>query len=508
MSIVRQRIGQQAAQVIVQEAVRRAKAKRPWPLNEFGWLNQNESHGDGHVYRPNPASSRVMRPGPDGWGQAGFHESVARLRAAVGGRGSGKTGLGIQEALRLVRERPGWPGGIVSPNVPHWNRSTWPEIERWLPWERIIRHHKTEKWIEFDNGSKVYYGGIDDPDSWRGPNLNWLWFDEAARKRTDRDWLILLATVRVGPDPRAFVTTTPRGMRHWVKNFFADKTLPPEVVAWLEESGLGDKSLVEWFWLDLKENLDNLDPLFYATLLTSYTGAFKDQEVGGLFVEEGGTLAQRSWFPVLPTLPDGAHKAPCVRFWDLAATEKKLAGDSPDYLAGGKVVLHDNVYYIVHMFRDRLGADVDGALKEVTVADGRGTKVGIEQEPGASGKLLVAYYEKLLQGFLVEALRSTGDKVTRAMAWLGQAKAGNVKLIRGPWNEAFLDEVENFPVGDHDDQIDTISGAVALLGTAGPALDTVVEAKREDYVERRDPRRPRARKPRREVSRVRGRTRR
>lgn len=460
-------LDRQAAQVVVREAIDRIEGRRPWDLNEFGWLNQNTLYGDGHVYKPNSAAPIDMLPLPDDWGQAGFHNSVARLRAAVGGRGSGKTATGIQEALRLVQERPGWPGGIVSPNVPHWNRSTWPEIERWTPWDRVVQHHQTQKWIEFDNGTKVYYGGIDDPDSWRGPNLNWLWFDEAARKRTDRDWLILLATVRVGPDPRAFVTTTPRGMRHWVKSFFADKKLPAEARAWLESAGLmEDGQLIEWFWLDLQENLDNLDPLFYATLLTAYTGAFKDQEVGGLFVEEGGTLGNRDWFAIVPSAPADAKR---VRFWDLAATEKKAMAEDPDYTVGAKVAFHEGLYFIEHITRGQIDAHgIENEMTTITYADGIGVKVGVEQEPAAAGKILVAHYQDLLRGFVCEGLRSTGDKVTRAMAWLGQAKAGNVKLVAGHWNEEFLIEVDNFPVGNHDDQIDAVSGAVALLGGIGP----------------------------------------
>lgn len=53
--------------------------------------------------------------------------------------------------------------------------------------------------------------------------------------------------------------------------------------------------------------------------------------------------------------------------------------------------------------------------------------------------------------------------MTRAMPWLGQAQAGNVKLLEGSWNESFLDEVEEFPVGSHDDQVDAVSVAFQML---------------------------------------------
>lgn len=469
-------LDQQAAQVIVREAIDRLEARRPWDLNEFGWLNR----ADGHIYNPHTGEPKVFSFGiPDGWGQAPFHETLAPLKLLAGGRGSGKTAGGVQESLRMVRERPGWPGAMVSPNVPHWNRSTWPEVQRWTPWERVVQHHKTENWILFDNGSQVWYGGIEDPDAWRGPNLNWLWFDEGARKKNDRALLILMATVRVGPDPRVFVTTTPRGLRHWVADFFVKKGLPEEVKDLLREMGF-EGELIEWFFADLEDNLPNLDPLFLAKLLARYTGDFKRQEVGGEFVEGGGTLAQRDWFPIVDSAPEKAKK---VRFWDLAATEKKAIGDDPDFTVGGRVSLSDRIYYIEHIARDRYGAkELEDTLRRIAAADSAGVKVGFEQEPGASGKLLVEHYRELLRGFRVEGLRSTGDKVTRAMAWLGQAEAGNVKLVRGGWNEDFLAEVEDFPVGSHDDQVDAISGAVALLGGVGPAPACVeIEVAPETY---------------------------
>ncbi|HKB39794.1 MAG TPA: hypothetical protein VKD72_25380 [Gemmataceae bacterium] len=39
-----------------------------------------------------------------------------------------------------------------------------------------------------------------------------------------------------------------------------------------------------------------------------------------------------------------------------------------------------------------------------------------------------------------------------------------VKLLRGAWNKDFLDEVEAFPFGPHDDVVDAASLALAKLG--------------------------------------------
>ena len=45
---------------------------------------------------------------------------------------------------------------------------------------------------------------------------------------------------------------------------------------------------------------------------------------------------------------------------------------------------------------------------------------------------------------------------------------GTVKLVRGSWNEAFLDELILFPDGEHDDQVDAVAGAYQVLSKHPP----------------------------------------
>jgi len=43
------------------------------------------------------------------------------------------------------------------------------------------------------------------------------------------------------------------------------------------------------------------------------------------------------------------------------------------------------------------------------------------------------------------------------------AEAQNVHPVRGAWNKDFLDEIEVFPLGKHDDQVDAAVGAFDKL---------------------------------------------
>lgn len=171
-----------------------------------------------------------------------------------------------------------------------------------------------------------------------------------------------------------------------------------------------------------------------------------------------GSVAKREWFPVVDSLPLGTSRK--VRAWDLAAT----ASGKADFLSGTKMERIGNQFFITDIARSRMGpADVTPRIQSISNQDGISVQLGIEQEPGASGKIVISHIAGILAGHRIEALAPSGDKVFRAMPLLDQAKAGNVFLLRGSWNTTFLDEIESFPVGKHDDQVDTAAYAFNML---------------------------------------------
>src|SRR5262249_33494224 len=92
----------------------------------------------------------------------------------------------------------------------------------------------------------------------------------------------------------------------------------------------------------------------------------------------------------------------------------------------------------------------------------------VEQEPGSSGKDSARAAVRLLAGYSIRADKVTGCKEVRADPFAAQAEAGNVRLVLGPWNGAYLDELTSFPNGAHDDAVDASSGAFSKLALARP----------------------------------------
>src|SRR5262249_29547370 len=89
--------------------------------------------------------------------------------------------------------------------------------------------------------------------------------------------------------------------------------------------------------------------------------------------------------------------------------------------------------------------------------------VWTEQEPGSGGLESAQATVRLLVGHPVRYERATGDKATRADPFAAEVEGGNVRLVRGGWNRAYVEELALFPMGKFDDQVDSSSGAFSKL---------------------------------------------
>ena len=65
---------------------------------------------------------------------------------------------------------------------------------------------------------------------------------------------------------------------------------------------------------------------------------------------------------------------------------------------------------------------------------------------------------RALSGFTAALAAESGDKATRFGPFSAQYRAGNVKILRGLWNEDLFSVLEGFPDLAHDDEVDACSG--------------------------------------------------
>jgi predicted phage terminase large subunit-like protein len=180
---------------------------------------------------------------------------------------------------------------------------------------------------------------------------------------------------------------------------------------------------------------------------------------------EGGFF-RRSWLPIVDAKP---HKADRVRAWDKAATD-----GGGDWTAGVLMArTPEGLYYVEDVVRGRWGpGERDRIIRQTAELDGKGVPIVGEREGGSGGKDSALAFVRLLAGFSVHTEPATGSKEIRADALASQAEVGNVRLLRGPWNAAYIEELASFPSGAHDDQVDASSLAFNTLAD-GPAVLTV-----------------------------------
>lgn len=153
------------------------------------------------------------------------------------------------------------------------------------------------------------------------------------------------------------------------------------------------------------------------------------------------------------------------RYWDRAATEGK-----GDWTVGGRMAISpEGKIYIEDIVRGRWEDDeVLRNMRQSAEIDRQHFPDIItyfEREPGASGKSTAQHTVVYMSGYAVEWDEPDGNKVARARPFAAQVNAGNVYLVRAPWNRDYLNELSSFRPnsGSKDDQVDFSSGAYKKL---------------------------------------------
>jgi hypothetical protein len=150
-----------------------------------------------------------------------------RYALLKGGEGAGKSVAGIIKDLERLRR--GMSGILVSPDLPHFKKSLWPEFQRWCLPDLVIptqRYMLSLTWspqssfiLNFITGAKLICGGIEKPGSWEGPNVNFWHMDEG--RHADAEALkVLDGRCRIPGQaaPQGWITTTPK--KNWLWEYF------------------------------------------------------------------------------------------------------------------------------------------------------------------------------------------------------------------------------------------------------------------------------------------------
>jgi len=176
-------------------------------------------------------------------------------------------------------------------------------------------------------------------------------------------------------------------------------------------------------------------------------------------VPVGGSLIKKLWLRYYDHAPMDAPNRRIIQSWDTAAKD----GAQNDWSVCTTWLIVDEDYYLVDLVRDRFEYPLlrDTALElarryepdEILIEDAS-TGIALAQELNAKGD------------FFVTPVKIDRDKTGRLYVQQAKFSAGRVKF---PKNAPFLRDLERelltFPQSRHDDQVDSISQALAYEGT-------------------------------------------
>lgn len=448
-----------------------------------------------------------------------------RLEVLYGGAaGGGKSDALLMAALQFATI-PGYaaiifrksytdlklPGALIDRSM------SWLTAYPQLRWDR-----ETHTW-HFPSGASLSFGYLEsanDQYRYQSAEFQFIGFDEVTQF-TEAQYRFMFSRLRrpgnlASSNPlsniplRMRAATNPIGAgKEWVKRrFIGDGQSPIARNGGSIEPGRSFIPATVWDnrHLDRDEYIAALNRMHPVVRMQMLNGDWDAWEGGRFFSREwwgwwgkGGLqklhTQQQGIISPIPT-PATRASSPAfpgitslVRYWDLAASERKDADFTAGVLmgradgtvghattaSGEEMALPKGAYVIADVIRGRWSSQkVEQMVRATAARDGKAVQIYIEQDPAQAGKSQINYYRRhVLDGYTFRGHRFPGDKLVRAGPLASQAEGGNVYLLQGAaWVDEFLDEFDAFPDGEHDDQVDATSGAFDVLSSG--AQDNVV----------------------------------
>ncbi len=450
-------------------------------------------------------SRKTIEIRPQAGPQEEFLATSADIGIFGGAAGCGKTWVLLLEPLRHIHNKNF--GAVIfrrtSPQIRN-EGGLWDESGKLYQPLGAAPKESMLEW-DFPLGSRVKFAHLQyekDKYDWQGSQIPLIGFDELTHfSRTQFFYLLSRNRSMCGVRPYVRATCNPDA-DSWVAEFIGwwidqDTGYPiPErsgkvrwfivlsgVIIWADSkeqliADYGDAALAD----DHEEQVSPKSVTFVAGKITDNPALMKadpgylanlralpnvEQQrlLGGNWKirPAAGLYFNRAWCEIVDAVPTAVKR---VRYWDLASTEKTDEND-PDWTVGVKMSQDAaGVYYVEHVARMRVGPlKVYQAIRNTASQDTPAVRIGLPQDPGQAGKSQAAAFVRNLAGYTVTTKIESGDKVVRFGPFSSQAQAGNVKILRGAWNEDYFTSLEAFPpeVVGHDDDADASSGAMEMI---------------------------------------------
>ena len=181
---------------------------------------------------------------------------------------------------------------------------------------------------------------------------------------------------------------------------------------------------------------------------------------------QGSTMVSEDMFEIVDMPP--VNPVSKNRGWDLAASIPNESNNFKCDWTAGALLSKDayGTFFVedVTRFQKQIDGVLDG-IKTTAWSDGLDITQILPTDPGQAGKVATKFYINTLASHgvtcKVEGINPHANKATRFGPFASIAAIGGIKLVRGDWNRAWLDEVCYFSGvrKDIDDQVDATATA-------------------------------------------------
>ena len=180
----------------------------------------------------------------------------------------------------------------------------------------------------------------------------------------------------------------------------------------------------------------------------------REQEIYGKFVEQNEAgLIKNEWWQYYQAI-DKSQIIKKFQSWDTAFKTK----EENDFSVCTTWAMTKSHFYLLDVFRERLEFP---ELKRKVVELANVYEINeILIEDKASGQSLIQELERETR-LPIKKIKVDKDKFSRFIAITPMIEAGRIYLPESaPWLDTFLNEFEEFPNGEFDDQVDSVTQAI------------------------------------------------